>query len=124
MIGSRRWSVVRRDVLCALGLGGRDPCDGRPARLQGGWVIASHILVSFHVAFISSVLAIPPEATTRAQVLRFIFTSHETVVSALFVWVTFHTAIAVHELGHFLTAARLRALNDKLVDEASARLKL
>ena len=32
------------------------------ARLSEGWVIANHLLVSFHVAFISSVLAIPPDA--------------------------------------------------------------
>ena len=82
------------------------------ALLQEGWVIANHILVSFHVAFISSVLAIPDDATTRAEVLRFIFTSSATLVSALFTYVVFHSAIAFHELGHFLEAARLRALTD------------
>jgi len=90
--------------------------------LQEGWVIANHILVSFHVAFISSVLAIPEAAATRDAVLHFIFTSPETIVSALFTYAVFHSAIAMHELGHFLEAARLRALNDAIQDNVEARL--
>jgi len=90
--------------------------------LQEGWVIANHILVSFHAAFISSVLAIPGDAASRAEVLRFIFLSPETLVSALFTYVVFHSAIALHELGHFLEAARLRALNDSIQDEVEQKL--
>ena len=90
--------------------------------LQEGWVIANHILVSFHVAFISSVLAIPDDAASRAEVLRFIFLSPETVVSALFTYIVFHTAISLHELGHFLEATRLKALNESIQDIAEARL--
>jgi len=92
------------------------------AFLQEGWVIANHILVSFHAAFISSVLAIPAEAASRAEVLRFIFFSPETLVSALFTWIVFHSAISLHELGHFRVAARLRALNDSIQDPVEARL--
>jgi len=92
------------------------------AFLQEGWVIANHILVSFHAAFISSVLAIPGDAASRGEVLRFIFVSGETLVSALFTYLVFHTAIALHELGHFLAAARLRALNDSIQDGVEARL--
>ncbi len=92
------------------------------AFLQEGWVIANHILVSFHVAFISSVLAIPDAAATREAVLRFIFLSPETIISALFTYTVFHTAIALHELGHFLEAARLRALTDSIQDSVEARL--
>ena len=92
------------------------------AFLLEGWVIANHILVSFHVAFISSVLAIPDDATTRAEVLRFIFMSSETLVSALFTYLVFHCAIAFHELGHFLEAARLRALTDSIQDGVEAQL--
>ena len=90
--------------------------------LQEGWVIANHILVSFHAAFISSVLAIPDAAASRAEVLRFIFLSPETLVSAVFTYLVFHTAVAWHELGHFLEAARLRALNDAIQDDVEARL--
>ena len=90
--------------------------------LQEGWVIANHILVSFHAAFISSVLAIPGDAASRAEVLRFIFLSPETLVSAVFTYLVFHTAISLHELGHFLEAARLRALNDSIQVDVEARL--
>jgi enolase len=74
------------------------------------------------VAFISSVLAIPADAATRSEVLKFIFLSPETLVSALFTYIVFHTAIALHELGHFLEAARLRALNDAIQDSVETRL--
>ena len=90
--------------------------------LQEGWVIANHILVSFHAAFISSVLAIPADAVSRAEVLRFIFLSPETLVSAAFTYLVFHSAVALHELGHFLEAARLRALNDSIQDEVAVKL--
>ena len=92
------------------------------AFLQEGWVIANHILVSFHVAFISSVLAISDEAATREAVLRFIFLSPETIISALFTYAVFHTAISLHELGHFLEAARLRALTDSIQDSVEEHL--
>ncbi len=97
----------------------------RPVRawLQEGWVIANHILVSFHVAFISSVLAVPDTAANREGVLGFIFTSHETIVSALFTFLVFHTAVAMHELGHFLEAAKLRALSDAIQGRVEQRLK-
>lgn len=85
-------------------------------------MIANHILVSFHVAFISSVLALPPTEILRGEVLAFIFWSWETLVSALFMGVTFHVGIAVHELGHFLTAARLNALSEEALAEAQQRL--
>ena len=93
------------------------------ALLQEGWVIANHILVSFHVAFISSVLALPPTVETRADVLRFIFTSSETILSALFVFVTFHVAVALHEIGHFLVAARLHAVSEDIVAVVEPELR-
>jgi enolase len=85
-------------------------------------VIANHILVSFHVAFISSVLALPAAAVVKGEVLRFIFVSHETLVSALFLYVTFHTGIALHEMGHLLKAARLSALKESVLEEIEASL--
>jgi len=88
---------------------------GLRARLQEGWVIANHILVSFHVAFISSVLALPSVAVMKGEVLQFIFVSPETLVSAAFMYVSFHAGIAFHELGHFVAAARLNALNDDVL---------
>ncbi len=94
------------------------------ANLHEGWVIANHILVSFHVAFISSVLALPAEVATRWEVLWFIFWSPETLVSAIYVYVTFHAAVALHEIGHFLTAARLHALNQDVLARVQPKLAL
>ncbi|MBN1434669.1 hypothetical protein JW921_07910, partial [Candidatus Fermentibacterales bacterium] len=85
--------------------------------LHEGWVIANHILVSFHVAFISSVLALPAVAVLKGEVLRFVFFSAETLVSALFMLVSFHVGIAVHEMGHMLTGARLDALREDVLAE-------
>ena len=96
--------------------------DQQNARLQEGWVIANHILVSFHVAFISSILAIPEAAASKTEVLRFIFVSPETIISAVFTYLPFHSSIALHELGHFLEAARLRALNDSIQEQVEAKL--
>jgi enolase len=96
---------------------------GPRSHLQEGWVIANHILVSFHVAFISSVLALPAAAIFKAEVLRFIFTSWETWVSALFMAITFHVGVALHELGHFLTAARLNALNEAVAAKVKPKLE-
>jgi len=92
------------------------------AFLQEGWVLANHILVSFHAAFISSVLVLPSIDVSKDEVLRFIFVSPETVVSALFVYISFHVCIAVHEIGHFLTAARLNALNDSIAEQVDIEL--
>jgi enolase len=103
--GSTRASRSTAD--CSARKGG-----GIGAFLQEGWVIANHILVSFHVAFISSVLALPSAEILKGDVLKFIFFSPETIVSALFMYISFHTGIALHEMGHFLTAAKLNALND------------
>jgi enolase len=108
MAGSlKQWTVRKRE--------------GPPAFLQEGWVIANHILVSFHVAFISSVLALPSAEILKGEVLEFIFVSPETVISALFMYISFHTGVALHEMGHFLTAAKLNALNDSS-QEASGRI--
>jgi enolase/HD superfamily phosphodiesterase len=93
------------------------------AALQEGWVIANHILVSFHVAFISSVLALPAASILKWEVLEFIFVSTETLVSALFMYVSFHLGIALHELGHFITAARLNALNESVLPDVQRRMQ-
>jgi enolase/phosphohistidine swiveling domain-containing protein len=93
------------------------------ANLQEGWVIANHILVSFHIAFISSVLALPSALASREEVLRFIFVSPETLVSAAFTYASFHTGIALHEIGHFLKAARLHALNAAVLDDVERQLR-
>ncbi|MGD8539212.1 MAG: hypothetical protein PVI66_10905, partial [Candidatus Aminicenantes bacterium] len=86
-------------------------------------MIANHILVSFHVAFISSVLALPAAEILKGEVLKFIFASPETIISALFMYISFHSGIALHEMGHFLKAAKLNALNDSSQKAADRILK-
>lgn len=89
--------------------------------LERGWVIANHILVSFHVAFISSILCIPLDAAHKGDVLRFIFASPETIVSVIFWYLTWHIGIAAHEMGHYLSAVRLNSLDPSLLSEAQRR---
>lgn len=92
--------------------------------LEKGWVIANHILVSFHVAFISSLLSLPSNLGVglKAEVLKFIFFSPETLISLAFLWFVCHSAIAVHEMGHYLRAVRLDALNARLLPEAKQNM--
>lgn len=91
-------------------------------KLHEGWVIANHILVSFHVAFISSLLSIPAELKGQG-VLGFVFTSTDTIISTAFWFISFHTGVAIHEMGHYLKAVRLNALNDDILPRAQQRLK-
>jgi len=98
--------------------------------LERGWVIANHKLVSFHAAFISSVLSLPVEALATAaanpdvniklEVLRFMFLSWETIVSIIILYLSWHIGIAIHEMGHFLTAVKLTALNKDSQEKADA----
>lgn len=90
--------------------------------LHSGWVIANHILVSFHVAFISSVLCIPA-ALHGKGVLGFVFTSPDTIISAIFWFLSFHAGVAVHEMGHYLQAVRLNALSEKILPQAQQRMR-
>ncbi len=90
--------------------------------LHTGWVIANHILVSFHVAFISSLLVISAGLYGKS-VLGFVFTSYETIISFLFMFLTFHTGIAIHEMGHYLRAVKVNALKEHLLAKAQDRMK-
>ncbi len=111
--------------------------------LERGWVIANHKLVSFHAAFISSILNIsvdtaqgkhfvwldkvftniPETLRPKFAVLEFVFASWETLISLAILYCSWHIAIAVHEMGHFLTAAKLTALNKDSQEEADRVLK-
>ncbi len=84
---------------------------GAPGYLERGWVIANHKLVSFHAAFISSVLNLPAMVEGKMETLQFMFLSAETIVSLIILYLSWHIGIAIHELGHYLTAGRLTALN-------------
>jgi enolase len=83
-------------------------------------VIANHKLVSFHAAFISSVLSLPRAAVGKLETLGFMFLSWETLISVGILYVSWHVGIAVHEMGHFLTAARLNSLNPSSQEASDA----
>ena len=90
---------------------------GITSHLHSGHVIANHVLVSFHVAFMSSLLNVPADLY-GPDVLKFVFTSYETIISAIFWLMSFHIGIAIHEMGHYLRAVKLNALKEKLLPEA------
>jgi len=103
---------------------------GAAGYLERGWVIANHKLVSFHAAFISSILSLPvaalaaaaanPDVNIKLEVLRFVFLSWETIVSVVILYLSWHIGIAIHEMGHFLTAVKLTALNKDSQEKADA----
>lgn len=90
--------------------------------LHSTHVIANHILVSFHVAFISSLLNIPAQLYGPA-VLKFVFVSHETIISAVFWLISFHAGVAIHEMGHYLRAVKSNALKEDLLPEAKIKAR-
>ncbi|MDY7009657.1 MAG: hypothetical protein SVV80_02760 [Planctomycetota bacterium] len=107
---------------------------GRPTyrlgMLEEGWVIANHKLVSFHAAFLSSLLMLtgrPPvewgTEWTNWLVLRFVFLSPEVIVSAIILYLSYHINIAIHELGHYLAAVRTNNLRPEYLEEANRQLK-
>lgn len=110
--------------------------------MERGWVIANHKLVSFNVAFVSSILNIPSEtakgehfvwldkifnipeaARPKFAVLEFVFGSWETIISLIILFLSWHIAISIHEMGHFLTAVRLTALNKDSQERADKVIK-
>jgi enolase len=54
---------------------------------------------------------LPPTVQGKLATLKFMFLSWETIVSAIVLYLSWHIGIAIHELGHYLTAGRLTALN-------------
>lgn len=102
--------------------------------LERGWVIANHKLVSFHAAFISSILSLPAKqlsdfvaagGNVKSGVLQFMFSplNMEVYISLIILYLSWHMSIAIHEMGHFLTAAKLTALNKDSQEKADAILK-
>jgi len=101
----------------------------RPGLLEEGWVLANHKLVSFHVAFLSSLLMLtkaPPESWgaqwTSGLVLRFMFLSPEVAISAAILYISWHVNIAVHELGHYVAAVKTNNLREHYMAQARAKL--
>jgi enolase len=102
MTAEERWNGLANRMLTKVKAAGY---------LERGWVIANHKLVSFHAAFISSVMNLPATVEGKLETLKFMFLSWETIVSLCLLYLSWHIGIAIHEMGHFLTAGKLTALN-------------
>ncbi|MFB3916338.1 MAG: hypothetical protein ACE14M_06395 [Terriglobales bacterium] len=99
------------------------PKNTNTPRLDRGWIIANHKLVSFHAAFLSSLLSIPRGvALMRFEVIREMFLSVEVLISAVMWYAAWHINIAVHEMGHYLAAVKTNNLRPELAGPAQAKL--
>ncbi len=96
--------------------------ENNKSRLEGGWTLANHILVSFHIAFILSLLNLPADIAGTWSVLAFVFASYETVISAFFWFSVAIIAIGIHERGHFIAAVKQQVLNPKYLPKAEKKL--
>ncbi len=93
-------------------------------RLDRGWIIANHKLVSFHAAFLTSLLSIPTHVAIKySHVIREMFLSVEVVISSLMWYAAWHCNIAIHEMGHYLAAVRTNNLRPELAGPAEQKLK-
>jgi len=95
---------------------------GTPA-LDRGWIIANHKLVSFHAAFLSSLLSIPLHVASKFAVMQAMFLSKEVVISSLMWYASWHINIAIHEMGHYLSAVKTNNLRPELAGPAAEKLK-
>jgi len=92
-------------------------------RLDRGWIIANHKLVSFHAAFLTSLLSIPLHVSSKFVVLREMFLSVEVVISASMWYAAWHINIAIHEMGHYLSAVKTNNLRPELAGPAEEKLR-
>ena len=99
------------------------PQAGDNARLDRGWIIANHKLVSFHAAFLTSLLSIPLHVASRFDVMRQMFLSVEVVISSVMWYVAWHTNIAIHEMGHYVVAVKTNNLRPDLGGPAEQKLR-
>ena len=97
------------------------PQEHETPRLDRGWIIANHKLVSFHAAFLTSLLSISTNVASRFDVVRQMFLSAEVLISAAIWYLAWHTNIAVHEIGHYLAAVRTNNLRPELAAPAQAK---
>lgn len=86
--------------------------------LDRGWIIANHKLVSFHAAFLTSLLSIAPTVSSRLDVIRQMFLSVEVIISCMMWYLAWHTNIAIHEIGHYIAAVRTNNLRPELAASA------
>ena len=91
-------------------------------RLDRGWIIANHKLVSFHAAFLTSLLSIPLHVASKFAVMREMFFTVEVIISAVIWYASWHINIAIHEMGHYITAVKTNNLRPELAVLAEQKL--
>jgi enolase len=99
---------------------------GRAGALEKGWVIANHIFMSIHAAFlfpyyIDRILA-GLGVTVHINILPQSFVV-EVITGLAYAFATFYIAVGWHERGHYLEAVRQITLNSKYLAEAQKRAK-
>ena len=90
--------------------------------LDRGWIIANHKLVSFHAAFLTSLVSISTQIASRFDVIRQMFLSVELLISSAIWYVAWHSNIAIHEMGHYLAAVKTNNLRPELASTADQKL--
>lgn len=102
------------------------PRFGKSGSLEKGWVIANHIFMSVHAAFlfpyyIDRILA-GLGVTGRIAILPESFVI-EALTGLAYAFATFYIAVGWHERGHYLEAVRQITLNNKYLPAAQKRAK-
>jgi len=94
--------------------------------LEKGWVIANHIFMSVHAAFLfpyyidQTLRSLGAQVTVNMLPQSFVV---EVVTGLAYAFFTFYIAVGWHERGHYLEAVRQITLNDKFLPEAQRRSK-
>lgn len=92
-------------------------------RLDRGWIIANHKLVSFHAAFLTSLLSIPLHVASKFAVMQEMFLTVELLISSFIWYASWHINIAIHEMGHYMAAVKTNNLRPELARPAEEKLK-
>ncbi len=98
------------------------PQPSETPQLDRGWIIANHKLVSFHAAFLTSLLSISPSVTSKFDVIRQMFLSVEVVISCFMWYAAWHCNIAIHEIGHYIEAVKTNNLRPELAVGAKQKI--
>ncbi len=117
-VGTRsREFFAEADKLLTKGSG-----KGLLARLEGGWVLANHILVSFHSAFILSfvhaLLFLPDDIHGSNHILKHIFINPEQLFTFGLFFLTYWVGVWWHERGHYWESVKLLTLKKEALDLA------
>jgi enolase len=128
MAGTSRKTRAARVAKTSRSVDGAFPAATRQkgAFLEKGWVIANHIFMSVHAAFlfpyyIERILA-SAGVTVTVNILPQSFLV-EVVTGLAYAFATFYVAVGWHERGHYLEAVRQITLNNKFLPAAQKRAK-